>query len=478
MRITPDVNMLDGLRALNLTWAVAVKELVDNAFDADAKTILIEWPDTYSFEISDDGIGADEHGVRAMLIMGRHRPHARGNALGRFGVGAKDALGWMWGRTVVKTTHKKLTRTVVLNWDALMKSGAWEIDDPTVKVASGSHQHGTIISVSKSLRKAPRVDTCERMAEDLGFTYAPALTSGATISMGLGGKCVDVAAFQPPPVLADSHIDVVLKVGRKEARVSAWVVPPECENRKFGFSYVHRHRVILPSSNLGCGEYNPSRLFGWVELVGDEWQLTRHKDAIAEDDREQLAEKVYEATEHLLKQAAGMAIYVQLRDIELDLAKALRGRINQIKEKRNAKENQTGGAKPAHSGKKRKRAQKVSPHLEGSVEERLPDAPALKVHFARFGVDFGLGKYESTTQTVFLNEDDTNIAAANADYRRSGRHLLVVYALTLMCYEVDRTGMGGQFFLRDEGNMGFAKTLSSLLATQTGLSIASDEAAA
>lgn len=357
MRIEPTIDMLAGLKAQNITWLVADKELVDNALDAGAHVIRISWLDSNSFEIRDNGHGADEDKLRAMLVLGNHHAHKSGGGLGRFGVGAKDALGWMWGRTTITTTHKQIRRKVRLDWERLLESGQWEIEDPEVTAAVGQ-QPGTIIRVTGHIRRPPTPETCQKIADDLGFTYHPALKAGASITIGLNDREFVVRPFEEPPALNDLRVTVPFRVHGKEARIEAWIVPPEIPNLKFGFSYVHRHRVILPSSNLGCGDYNPSRVFGWVEIIGDDWKLTRHKDAIEEVDREPLAIEVLEITEHLLRRASGMAEHVQLRDIELDLAKALRGQVQQLKERRNPRENNTGPITPAETGKKRKRAAK------------------------------------------------------------------------------------------------------------------------
>lgn len=109
---------------------------------------------------------------------------------------------------------------------------------------------------------------------------------------------------------------------------------------------------------------------------------------------------------------------------------------------------------------------KVQPG-EGSVEDRLPDAPTLKVQFVSRGAESGMGEYQTTTQTVFLNQDDGNIQTYRRSYRRGGKDLLVMAAFALMCHEIAQSGSVAQLFLRGFGDdVSFSVALSKLLSTQ------------
>jgi hypothetical protein len=52
-------------------------------------------------------------------------------------------------------------------------------------------------------------------------------------------------------------------------------------NPKPGLQYVFRHRVVLPTSPLGCEDHGTGRIFGWV-ILGDGWRLTKNKNDLAE----------------------------------------------------------------------------------------------------------------------------------------------------------------------------------------------------
>lgn len=466
MIITPDVSVVDSFRRANLTWPVAVKELVDNAFDAGATVIRVEWVGGNEFRITDDGVGADDERLYALAVYGRHHAHRHGNALGRYGVGAKDALGWMWGVVNITTVHKHIRRKLSIDWQRLLDSGKWEIKDPDVS-AVGADRSGTKIRVTGHIRRTPTLETCKRVAEEIGFIYHPAIRRGGMVTLSLDNLVVPVAPFRDPPVMPDTKIELSLDVNGKPALLRAWIVPEGFENHKSGITYVHRHRVILPASNLGCGDYNPARVFGSVEIVGDEWLLTRYKDALEEEDRDALAAAVFAVAEPLLKRASGMAEHIQLKDIEMDLAQALRGYVRRLKEKRNPPANHTGKRTPTNTGRKRKRAAKVQAG-NGSVEDQLPEAPMLKVQVVQRGADWGYGEYNPTTKTVFLNSDDVNVAAWLRDYKKGGKDKATIGAIALLSLFIDREGSGAQLFMRGltEGEVTFAKVMSKLLASQ------------
>lgn len=477
MRIAPDTTMLNGLRRQNLDWRTVVKELVDNSIDAGARSIRVAWPSNDSFEIEDDGDGADEEGLRALLVIGRHYSHKKRGSIGRYGVGAKDVLGWQWGRLSIRTVHRGIKRQVRLDWGAVLDSGVWEVADPKT-TAAPNQPSGMWIKVTNSERRAPSLETVQRIADDLSFTYYPALRAGIKMRLVLKDHAFEVRPFEPPPALRDLRVSGTVRVGRKQAAISAWVVPPEARNPRFGLSYIYRQRVILPSSNLGCGDYNPSRLFGWVELLSDDWQVTRHKDAIDEVDRDALAEAVYAVAAPLLKQAADMAEHIQLRDIELELSRAIRGQIKRLKEKRRSPENNTGTVQPVGTERTRKRARQKH-QTPGNIEDQIPDTSALKVQFVGLGEDAGLGEYRPATKTVFLNNDDPNIREWRNDYRGGGRDRLIDHAFVLLCYELDRQNAVGELFLKGFNNSEtpFSVALSRLLSARVPDSGLREEAA-
>ena len=77
----------------------------------------------------------------------------------------------------------------------------------------------------------------------------------------------------------------------------------------------YKHRVIMPNSPFGCGEYSGLRqMFARVDLNGP-WELTRFKDDLVDHpDVETLRERVQDILRPILEQCKNTQMNMSLRE--------------------------------------------------------------------------------------------------------------------------------------------------------------------
>lgn len=159
----------------------ALAELVANAYDADAKHVLVTIESGGSISITDDGHGMSREDVREKYLhIGRNRradesqltESGRRQVSGKKGLG-KLALFGIGKRVELKTTRRGSTeRTqIVLDYDEMKAStGAYRPTETQGTIASSAH--GTVVRLSE-LKRTSAV-SAESVAKSLArlFNYA------------------------------------------------------------------------------------------------------------------------------------------------------------------------------------------------------------------------------------------------------------------------------------------------------------------
>lgn len=308
--VGPTPDLLRSIAEQNMRWKTALGELIDNAFDAGATHVEIVFDGSgknAKFTASDNGTGCSD--LRTLLCLGQHTKQSS-TKLGRYGIGAKDAMLWI-GRTesnvhITSTSARdRKTREVRVDWVELIRSGKWNIPVEDFREhAAEQSEKGTVICIrSPKMRQVPHGKDWAGLVEDIGYIYAPAIKSGRQITMhppGKRGVPQPVARHQLPP-LEPGHIDTEIDVDGKRARVYVGIVALGQPNHRAGITYTYNFRVIQEASAYGCGPYSFSRIAGIVDL-GEEWALSKNKDRIAASEDE-LYEAVFRACEPLLQRA-------------------------------------------------------------------------------------------------------------------------------------------------------------------------------
>jgi hypothetical protein len=363
MNGAPDTHQLKELRAKRIGWVVILGEFLDNAIDARATEIRVVFG-AQKLVVIDNGVGIED--FELLFRQGVHgaRPY---ETMGRFGVGFKHAAGKLWGITSVVSVHGGQRRSVMVNWQKWMDSGSWRLPDPAIEPApsgaKGTELRFTNIELKTKLQDA---------LDELEFMFAPARASGVTISVTNGGRPRIFREMVWPEIVSEVTQEVYVE--GKLLTIRAGIVPTDVRNPRSGLHYSHLHRII-ESSELGCGDYGTSRIFGIVTLVGPEWALSTNKERIGDNDREAVDEAVFQVMEPLLKEAHEQARQIDLSDVAANLTGMLRAAVGG-REQRDAGD-ESGTVEEQDTDRKRRQATKV--HAEGTIPRRR--SGGVKVDF-------------------------------------------------------------------------------------------------
>ena len=437
--ITPTTDIIAGMRATPLGWRKAIAELIDNSFDAQAATVRIDIQRNL-FAIADDGVGCND--IRAMFRMGDHKEQA-GKGLGRYGVGLKDASVWLGGTTEIKTTRDKKYLRGILDWNAMEKSGKWELNscsanditEDDARLAHAPYPRGTSIII-KHTKPTPTDAVLQKLVADLGFTFCPAITSGRGIVVTYKKKQIPIPAFKIP--VLEKIIDREGEIYGKRFRVRAGVVPQGHPNERPGFSIAYRHRVITTTAD-GCGQYGCDRFFGWVDL-SDDWQLSRNKDEIAEYG-DALANTLESLCKEQLSNASLQARSIELSGLEGEIEgmiNAALGALSGRKAKRTPTKEQVGTVEPRETGRTHKQAAKTQSG-ERKLTTKVGDH--VRVVIIDEDIDDGMvGRIVANASTIHVTLSRRHPAVEWATAQGDNRALSVIVAALLSMFAVTEVG--------------------------------------
>lgn len=340
LNITPDAHVIESIRRTNITYAEGLSELIDNSLDAGASSISIEYSPT-KLTVSDNGGGCDD--LEAMLTLGKHRP-GKNTKLGRYGVGLKNTGIGLGDLLEVESRKDGTKRLVTIDWSIFTEWKAEQAEASTPK------PNGTEITISRLIKGRMPV---EKVAEQLSFTFTPALRAGKKISL-VGVKLEPINE----PEFSESV------EGEEEwdgfgFRVKAGILASGRNDRK-PFIIAYEHRVLFDTSNP-CKDFSTgSKFFAWVELWGN-WPLLKHKDGLS-DHAQILFDALHEICLPLLEKAHEEGEIIELQGIGEELTEALLGI-----ERRTGNKTK-GTVEPVESPRTRKTAEDV--HSKGSSRKR------------------------------------------------------------------------------------------------------------
>lgn len=415
----------------NLPWWKALGELIDNAFDHNATRVAITCS-ARAVEVVDDGTGIKS--LVAALSLGNHQP-SDATALGMYGVGLKDAWLSVGDSIEITSIYKGLESSVSLNVKDFAPPD-WNAPAPTTRDAvTGS---GTIIK----LHLRPRKHQPGKEAwSTLSWIFTPALKQGKQIVRRVGKKKQPLAPLDLPPV--NERIACEFDVRGKHVSIDIGITAEgyHIEHGPFWIQYGHR---IITASSIGAKNYSTDRLAG-VIVLGKGWALTKNKDDLA-DFADELNEAVEQRIKPLLEKAQTLSEQIELSALNLEIEGALNEAFSAAKkEARNQTGESPGAQIPTDSGRRRRRAAKVS-EAPGSVEASKPTR--------KRGIQFGwnrladgiIGEYDSLAKRVNLNSAHPYAAALRAQGNKPALQILAIAVLSyyesthkdgnLTCFEI------------------------------------------
>lgn len=445
--IQPTTGILEPIRKQCLTWNTILGELIDNSFDAGAKRVEIVF-DGKHLTVQDDGHGCPD--VLQMLRIGGRQQHAA-TRLGRYGIGAKDAMISAADGVHIVSVCNGMKQTAGANWKQLERRGSWDIEDPSnVPTTDPS---GTRIIMTQL--RSDRLRSSDRLIHSLSVQYSPAISSGRQIVLKPSSRAhaVTVPLFRMPTL--EHQVTKEFTVGGRLVNVSIGIVPDGHVVEHSGLMVAYDFRVILSGFRKGFGDKPTPGLFGIVSL-GDGWELTKNKNNIA-GNLDALGDAIYEHCRDTIDAASRRHETIVFSDVEKDVNRILEdlmadsGKPNR-KAKRKPKENESGAIIPMSSGRRHHRAESTQ---DGSTfSEGITRKGGLRVSWESRGNPGPASVFQDGV--VYLNRDIPIVAEAAND-----KKALAIHAIYAAAAHLASAGNQREFF-------GEAETLVSRMAAAAG----------
>jgi hypothetical protein len=309
--IRPDVHILEAFRAAKVDYPVLVGEGIDNAFDADANRIAVTIGDDL-INLQDDGAGITKRNELALFRFGQHGPMST-TALGRYGIGIKYHAVNAGNILEARSTSIDGIMSLRVDWSALIRSRDWDIDDPDwTPIFPGTHT-GTQVIIRDLRQRPPTSKILDKTRDEIAQRFYPAIAAGRVITF----NGATIPLLEEPRLLDVIETDLTFPDDRIAHVRAGLLADRKSRLRQVQVSY--RHRVIMPMCDFGCGPYNGiEAMFARIDLTGP-WGLGRFKDALVDDYRDDLAEKICEILEPILERCANETLSAELEEITRQL---------------------------------------------------------------------------------------------------------------------------------------------------------------
>lgn len=274
----------------------ALCELIDNAFDADAKWVELEFK-SGSFRIADDGRGTTN--LASFARLGEHVAQGPSTISGCYGVGGKEAVLYIGGFNKSTNTlcnvryvsvQNGIQRTLTVDWTKQAAASTWNLPLTEQRKALVGHD-GTAIEIqSPHLREWK--GGWENLAERLGRIYDVALRNGRRIVIKTPKQTVQVTPFKAPAI--EDVIEGTVQCNGRKATVRAGIIKKgQKSSGSQPLTYIHGYRAIM-FTDAGCEFNGRHNIYGTVTL-DDSWARAKNKNAIVDGE-----EELYEAVQNLL----------------------------------------------------------------------------------------------------------------------------------------------------------------------------------
>jgi hypothetical protein len=441
MNITPITGYIRAIRSQHgLGWSHLLAELVDNAQDAGAKSVTLDFSVPGTFVASDDGVGCAD--LSLMLSPGSRQDHATTQA-GQHGIGCKEAIICLADEAQIVSVCNGVRRSVNVSWPAVMASGRWEVDDPTETPTL--QPSGTTLTLTTLLKSLP-ANYVNAAKEKFGAIYAPAIASGAfrvflRYRAGRGGKvhCDSIAPAPLPRLEREESGDFTFPHGRT-ARFRLGIIAEPNQRILQGVTVAIPTRVILARTRLGLGPDPTPGLYGYVELSRG-WALAKNKDDLSPSDRQFIASVIADRFRGLIEFARKSGEDVRLAGCNRALAllptAIRRERDRNRKARRSPPAHNTGTVIPTGTGGPHTRAARTQPG-----ERFHGPAPSDDQSFR-------LSCESMPSAALFTTAEGSKVVTVNTDhdfYKHAGGNMdvLTPLAVLFLAAQVDLRSQGDQ----------------------------------
>ena len=180
---TPVAHMILSKRMADHKPHDMICELIDNAFDADAKKVWIELG-RRSITVADDGTGMEDINDAVRFGKGT-RAGRRGGVLGRYGVGMTDALCKLGPKAEVATLRAGELRRLRVDWEECLRNEHFPYLDEGRAARSRELTHFEAVHVAAGTRvhihgQAPGI-ALDKLCRILTERYTPGIWDGREI---------------------------------------------------------------------------------------------------------------------------------------------------------------------------------------------------------------------------------------------------------------------------------------------------------
>lgn len=452
--ITPSTHLLHSLRKSRMKVPALLGEAIDNAFDADARTVKVTVADD-AIIVEDDGRGVPVCRWKALFGLGHHERQDT-TALGRYGVGIKNqsiAAGDLFRVSSVSEDGEFLLQ---VDWETIERSGKWLIPEPTWLVPS-ARPKGTKIYIGR-LHRPPTAKEIERARNEVAQLFYPAIALGASILFN--GSAIEPVRDPLLTEVVETRRD--FGEGKRAFIRAGFVSDPNSKIQGVDLSF--KHRVIKPRSAFGCGDYSPTGMFARVYLSGD-WTLSKYKDELNDIEHgAALEDAVFDVLAPFLERCKSATLSVRFREMKEMLNASLPIEMAAVRPR---KEKDLG-----RQGKKKKRVGKAPDAPESPTGPALGGRTrsGLMIDWEPGSDQWGYGRFEKgKISRIWLARDNPHIAELMSRRdRESARRELYLIAMAVF--------LGSPQQLELELDGGFGLRLWKLFEQQ-GLSLRDSEAA-
>lgn len=405
--------------------SVAIAELIDNAIDAGATTVEIQFDSAAdTITIIDDGRGCED--MARFFDLGNTSALGAASRIGRYGVGGTKAVANLCDVEFVTSICNGIKRSASIDWTRIAENNLLpQYEEDALEHTTAPS--GTLITLLGDRRRCALRQRHGRIVEYCSGVYTPALLAGTRIVFD--GSPLKARPF--PKLIHARSVNGT--IGKKHYRAHVGVLADEVAARSAGwdpgFWVACGPRMLSSKSDWDLAEeWGDSPFWAYIELIetpSSKWDLETHKGGFSE--REDLFSDFVPQVLDLLELAHEQQTDVEIRVVEEDASSVMAAVFNgtsgldRIREKRNARQNSTGAVEPKDTGRERTNAEKVDPKHCGSVIDfpgkARKDDQSWKLKFSRMGEDRGLGEPRITRHCAWMtfNLDNAFVAVHRRD---------------------------------------------------------------
>lgn len=342
--LTIGVGVLRVIKGDRLNPLVALKEWIDNALGAKARSIIVRRTGE-TLEIIDDGEGCEDLIVMESIAKSCKKSHNKASMYGIGGVMSQIRAS-IDGRVEVTSVHRNATSGIAIDWDDCIEKDRFEAKSFNTWATVPGTPTGTTIRIPK----AKRFYKLDQLVADIGHAYAGELKRGKRIAFETDGVRTEAKPFGSPPFIRKVEFGFDFQGHAIEGFCG--VVKPGVANPYPGWSVHWGYRVAMVTK-APAGDHLFNRIYGEVRLPQGWKNINPTKDDFT-NEADDLWEKIGEACADVIKLADE-----QSTDLELSGASTLAGDLltqavigDKIKGRRPGTADKKGTAKATGRGAK------------------------------------------------------------------------------------------------------------------------------